>query len=106
MERITKKNELGDYYYPMCFSKCDGLGSSGKCDNCELVYDACKKLGEYEDFEELIGIPLKELAKIFRQHIPDDCKNPKKAIVLTDGDVDRWNAYQGSMILKRLLGKE
>lgn len=46
MERITKKNEMGDYYYPMCFSKCDGLGSSGKCDNCELVYDACKKLGE------------------------------------------------------------
>lgn len=106
MERLTKKNETGIYYYPMCFSKCDGLGSSGKCDNCELVYDACKKLGEYEDFEELIGIPLKELAKIFRQNIHDDCKNPKKAIVLTDGDVDRWNAYKGSMILKRLLRKE
>lgn len=103
MERITKKNEMGDYYYPMCFSKCDGLGSSGKCDNCELVYDACKKLGEYEDLEELIGIPLEELARIFRQYIPDNCKHPQKAIVLTDGDVDKWRKYkdldeQGSLV--------
>ena len=103
MERITKKNEMGDYYYPMCFSKCDGLGSSGKCNNCELVYDACKKLGEYEDLEELIGIPQKELTEILRQHIPDGCQHPKKAIVLTDGDVDKWRKYkdldeQGSLV--------
>lgn len=94
MERITKKNELGDYCYPMCFSKCDGLGSSSNCDSCECVYTACKKLGEFEDLEELIGIPLKELAEIFRQNIPDGCKHPRKAIVLTDGDVYKWREYQ------------
>ena len=94
MERITKKNKLGDYYYPMCFSKCDGLGSSSNCDRCECVHAACKKLGGLEDLEELLGIPLEELAKIFRQHIPDDCKRPHKAIVLTDGDVDKWREYK------------
>lgn len=94
MERITKKNKLGDYYYPMCFSKCDGLGSSSNCDSCECVHAACKKLGGLEDLEELLGIPLEELAKIFRQHIPDDCKRPHKAIVLTDGDVDKWREYK------------
>lgn len=71
MERLTKKNEMGDYYYPICLNKCNGVGASSKCDNCELVYDACKKLGEYEDLEELIGIPLKDFAEIFGQNIPN-----------------------------------
>lgn len=76
-------------------------GTHGASDNLpcgENSYDYKKllieKLGEYEDLEELIGIPLKELAKIFRQHIPDGCQHPKKAIVLTDGDVDKWREYQ------------
>lgn len=52
MERLTKNNGNGDYYYPMCFEKCDGLGASSKCDNCEITTGACEKLGEYEDLEE------------------------------------------------------
>lgn len=52
MERLTKKNGNGDYYYPKCFEKCDGLGASSKCDNCEITTGACEKLGEYEDLEE------------------------------------------------------
>ena len=62
MERLTKRNEADTaYYYPKCFEKCDGLGTSEKCNNCVLVYDVCEKLGEYEDLEEqgrLIKIPL------------------------------------------------
>lgn len=58
------------------------------------IKEVCDKLADYEDLEELIGISLKELAKIFRQHIPDGCQHPKKAIVLTDGDVDKWREYQ------------
>lgn len=50
-----------------------------------------EQLKEYQELEQLIGIPLEELAKIFRQYIPNDCKHPQKAIVLTDGDVDEWN---------------
>ena len=81
-----------------------------KCDNCDLCYmqgtrgehieavevaaQAFEKLSDYEDLEELIGIPMKELAKIFRQHIPDGCQHPQKAIVLTDGDVDKWQKYK------------
>lgn len=81
-----------------------------KCDNCDLCHmqgtrgehieavevaaQAFEKLADYEDLEELIGIPMKELAKIFRQHIPDGCQHPQKAIVLTDGDVDKWQKYK------------
>ena len=55
-----------------------------------------QSLAEYEDLEELIGIPLKYLAEIFRQNIPEDCKHPRKAIVLTDDDVDKWNSYKNA----------
>ena len=58
------------------------------------IKEVCDKLADFEDLEELIGIPLTELAKIFRQHIPGGCKHPQKAIVLTDGDVDKWRKYK------------
>ena len=58
------------------------------------IIEICDKLSDYEDLEELIGIPLKELAEIFRQHIPDDCKYPQKVTVLTDDDVDKWREYK------------
>lgn len=54
------------------------------------------KLAEYENLEELIGIPLKDIAEIFRQNIPEDCKYPRKAIMLTDDDVDKWNGYKNA----------
>ncbi len=62
MERLTDKNDVGSYYYPKCFEKCDGLGASSKCDNCEITTSVCQKLGEYEDLEEqgrLIKLPCK-----------------------------------------------
>ena len=72
-------------------------------DNAEYWIEVYFKLKDYEDLEELIGIPLEELARIFRQHIPDGCQHPKKAIVLTDCDVDKWRKYkdldeQGSLV--------
>lgn len=60
------------------------------------VRNATEILADFEDLEEFIGIPLKELAEIFKQHIPDGCQHPKKAIVLTDGDVDKWREYRQS----------
>ncbi len=62
MERLTDKNDVGNYYYPKCFEKCGGLGASGKCDNCEIMTSVCQKLGKYEDLEEqggLIKLPCK-----------------------------------------------
>lgn len=52
MERLTDKNAAGSYFYPKCFEKCDGLGASSKCDNCEIMTSICEKLGKYEDLEE------------------------------------------------------
>lgn len=63
-------------------------------DNAEYWLEVYFKLKDYEDLDELIGIPLEELVRIFRQHIPDGCHHPKKAIVLTDGDVDKWQKYK------------
>ena len=62
MERLTKKNDSGSHYYPKCFEKCNGLGASGECDNCEIMTSVCEKLGEYEDLEEqgrLVKLPCK-----------------------------------------------
>ena len=62
MERLTDKSIVGNYFYPKCFEKCDGLWASSKCDNCEIMTSICEKLGKYEDLEEqdrLIKLPCK-----------------------------------------------
>ena len=68
MERLTDKNVVGNYFYPKCFEKCDGLGASSKCDNCEITTSVCEKLGKYEDLEEqgrLIKLPCKVGDKVY-----------------------------------------
>ena len=52
MDRLTDKNADGNYFYPKCFEKCDGLGASRKCDKCKIATSICEKLGKYEDLEE------------------------------------------------------
>ena len=62
MERLTDKNDVGRYFYPKCFEKCDGLGASSKCNNCEIMTSVCEKLGKYENLEEhgrLVILPCK-----------------------------------------------
>ena len=63
MDRLTKNNRddnKGDYYYPECLERCDGLGTSEKCDECDFCYAVCEKLGKYEDLEEQVVERLKE----------------------------------------------
>ena len=63
MDRLTKNNRednKGDYYYPECLERCDGLGTSEKCDECDFCYAVCEKLGKYEDMEEQVVERLKE----------------------------------------------
>lgn len=62
MSRLTKNNK-GDYYYPECIERCDGVGTSEKCNECDFCYKICKKLGEYEDLEEKMAVS--------RQHMVD-----------------------------------
>lgn len=79
MERLTDKNAVGNYFYPKRFEKCGGLGTSSKCDNCEITTSICEKLGEYEDLEEqgrLIKLPCKDVYYIV------DINNPKYAMVM------------------------
>lgn len=69
MERLTKKNDSGGYYYTKCFEKCDGLGASSKCDDCEIMTSVCEKLGDYEDLEEqgrLVKLPCKVGDTLYR----------------------------------------
>lgn len=62
MERLTKISEAGNAYYPKCFEEpCCGMR---ECldDKCSLMFDACKKLAEYEQLEEqglLVRLPCK-----------------------------------------------
>lgn len=49
MERITAINENGRAYYPECFEKCDGIGSTAKCDHCKVADTACERLAAYEN---------------------------------------------------------
>ena len=68
MERLTDKSIIGNYFYPKCFEKCDGLGASSKCNNCEIMTSICEKLGKYEDLEEqdrLIKLPCKIGTKVY-----------------------------------------
>ena len=79
MERLTDKNDVGNHFYPKCFEKCDGLGASSKCDNCEIMTSICEKLGKYEDLEEqdrLVKLPCKDVYYIV------DINNPKYAMVM------------------------
>lgn len=77
-DRLTERNETDTaHYFPLCFEKCDGLGVSCKCDKCELIYDVCDKLGNYEDLDEqglLMKLPCKvgnTLYKIYKR--PTKC---------------------------------
>ena len=94
MERLTERDEFGN-------ADIIGVDSEDLQLNLDFkqmnkVTDTLNKLAEYEDLEDLIGIPMKDLAEILRQNIPEDCKHPHKAVVLTDDDVDRWNGYKNA----------
>ena len=49
MKRLTKRNEDGTAYYPKCYERCNGTGSSKKCNECKQERKICEKLAAYED---------------------------------------------------------
>lgn len=49
MERMTEKHYSGNGYYLKCSSECP---NDGFCDDCEKLFKAIDRLGEYEDKAE------------------------------------------------------
>lgn len=49
MNRLTRRTECGDAYYPECFDYCMGEGASEKCNDCEYDKKICDTLADYED---------------------------------------------------------
>ena len=49
MERLTEKHYSGNGYYLKCSSDCP---NDGFCDDCEKLFNAIDRLGEYEDKAE------------------------------------------------------
>ncbi|MBQ6815573.1 MAG: hypothetical protein IJP13_08560 [Lachnospiraceae bacterium] len=96
MERLTARNSIGQAYYPHCFREdtCDGAGASDKCNKCVFNDKIIEQLARFEELQGMIGIPFERFAELCKEKIPEECKNPSKAIILTDESVDEWNQYK------------
>ncbi len=65
MERLTERNKTDTgYFYPACFKKCGGMGSTSECDSCWVHMQICEKLGRYED----IGLTPEQIMEIDRMY--------------------------------------
>ena len=107
MERLTDKNDVGSYFYPKCFEKCDGLGASSKCDNCEIMTSVCEKLGKYEDLEEQ-GLLLRLPAEAYfikdnivrkgwvQELVYSPCSKLLLDIRYDDSSLDSYRGYLGN----------
>lgn len=40
---------MGNAYYPECFERCGGAGSSAECPTCDFDNRVCEKITAYED---------------------------------------------------------
>lgn len=58
------------------------------------VREVMRKLAEYEDLEEMLGIPFEQMVELCKEHVPDGAKYPKRVKVLTDESVDEWEQYK------------
>ena len=106
MNRLTGRMENNDPYYPHCYeSNCDS-----NCATCDFDYEVLEKLTAYEDLEEklekvygecdgLLEVVVNGLVK----HKGVEIGKPKKARLLTDEDVDKWedlkNAEEQGLLL-------
>lgn len=74
MKRLTARGKDGLPYYPECFKRCNGLGSSSKCDTCEMSSNVCLRLADYEDLEltpdQLLQIDKLYLEKCQEVNVP------------------------------------
>ena len=99
MNRLTGRMDNNDPYYPHCYeSNCDS-----NCVACDFDYEVLEKLTAYEDLEEklekvygecdgLLEVVVNGLVK----HEGAEIGKPKKARLLTDEDVDKWEEWRNN----------
>lgn len=63
---------------------------SDKIGSIDTAIQALEENVKYRELQEMVGIPFEKFAELCRECIPDECKYPKKAVILTDEDVDKW----------------
>lgn len=81
--------------YEVCKTCKDWKGNITKCFNeCGKPLDAIEELRKYKQLQDMIGIPFEKFAELCKEAIPDECKNPRKTIILTDESVDEWQQYK------------
>ena len=68
MERLTAPSGNGEYHYPECFKRCDGMVES-PCSLCDASLERCRRLGAYED-SCMMPLDVVEIAFILRRAIP------------------------------------
>lgn len=80
MERLTRRTECGDAYYPECYERCYGEGASEKCNDCDYDEKICDTLAGYED----TGLTPEQIRELKER---DTAKAPVPSPVGTDGMV-------------------
>lgn len=107
MNRLTGRMENNDPYYPHCYeSNCDS-----NCATCDFDYEVLEKLTAYEDLEEKLEKVYGECDGLLEvvvnglvNHEGAEIGKPKKARLLTDEDVDKWedlkNAEEQGLLLR------
>lgn len=64
MKRITNRDKQGNVYIPECFSRCNGMGCSEKCNDCTVQDALINTLAAYED-TNLIPERIIEVDKLY-----------------------------------------
>ena len=99
MERLTVRTKYGEPYYKHCaIEVCDT-----KCYECDFDYKILQKVAKYEDLEEQLEKVYGECEGLLEtainsliKHEGAEIGTPKKARLLTDEDVDRWESFKNA----------
>ena len=76
MERLTKREILGNAYFPKCFEEpCNGCGCQD--DDCDYMGEICEKLASYED-TGLTPEQIREIDRLYSEKCRDLADERKK----------------------------
>lgn len=102
MNRLTKKIDENHICFTICENKCpDGIYEGNPACVCTAAKEALIKLMHYEDLEESLektygkcdGL-LEMTVKYLAEHEGAMSENPKKSILLTDADAEKWQRWK------------
>ena len=95
MERLTRRTECGDAYYPECFDHCMMEGASEECNYCEYDEKICDTLADYED----TGLTPPEIMELKE-------RDTAKAPVDTDEEFDMYVCPSCNMAIGAIGDRE